>query len=110
MYMSSSWSSTKKAARIEGTTITAFAVNAAVKAAEERIEQRLLGRLAVERRCKGEGLGRVLLYDAIERVRSAPAGCYAMIVDAKDKGAKDFYVSFGFDPLKDSPMRLFFVL
>lgn len=52
----------------------------------------------------------MLLYDAIERARSAPVGCYAMIVDAKDEGAKDFYVSFGFDPLKDSPMRLFFVL
>lgn len=70
----------------------------------------LLGRLAVDRRFRGEGLGKVMLYDAIERTRRAPIACYAMIVDAKDERAKDFYISFGFESLKTSPLKLFFVL
>lgn len=82
----------------------------AVKLRYKHIPAALLGRLAVDLRYKGNGLGRVLLYDAIERVRSAPIACYAMIVDAKDEHAKDFYISFGFEPLKSSSKRLFFVL
>lgn len=60
----------------------------------------------------GEGLGRVMLYDAIERTRRASTSiaCYAVTVDAKDERARDFYISFGFEPLKTSPLKLFFVL
>ena len=70
----------------------------------------LLGRLAVDRRFTGEGLGKVLLYDAVERTRRAEIACYAVIVDAKDEKARNFYISFGFEPLKVSRLKLFFVL
>ncbi|WP_204245127.1 GNAT family N-acetyltransferase [Cloacibacillus sp. An23] len=70
----------------------------------------LLGRLAVAHRFIGEGLGKVLLYDAIERTRRAEIACYAVIVDAKDEKARDFYIAFGFEPFKISPLKLFFVL
>ena len=68
------------------------------------------GRLAVDRRFTGEGLGKVLLYDAVERTRRAEIACYAVIVDAKDEKARNFYISFGFEPLKVSRLKLFFVL
>ncbi len=70
----------------------------------------LLGRLAVDKRYRGNGLGRVLLYDAVERIKQAQIACYALIVDAKDAAAKNFYCAFGFEPLKNAAQRLFFVL
>lgn len=70
----------------------------------------LLGRLAVDKRYRGNGLGKLLLYDAVERARQAQVACHALIVDAKDAAAKDFYSSFGFEALKNADLRLFFIL
>ena len=72
----------------------------------------LIGRLAVDRSAKGQGLGRMLLADAIKRSLSASEeiAIHAMIVDAKNDAAKAFYEGFGFISLRDDPMRLFLPL
>lgn len=72
----------------------------------------LIGRLAVDQFAMGHGVGKMLLADAVKRtVRvSAEIAIHAMVVDAKDDRAKQFYRGFGFISLKDPPMRLFLPL
>ena len=72
----------------------------------------LLARLAVDRRFKGQGLGKELMRDAMLRTLSAAeiAGLRAIVVDAKDSAAKVFYERYGFEPFKDEPMRLALIL
>jgi GNAT superfamily N-acetyltransferase len=69
----------------------------------------LLGRLAVDRRDQGSGLGAALLRDAIARTLSVSAevGVRALVVAAIDATAADFYERFGFEPLPGDPLRLF---
>ena len=71
-----------------------------------------MGRLAVEKTAQGQGLGKLLLVDAMLRVRAAAAsvGVYALLVDAKDAGAKAFYKKYGFMELPDEPLCLFLPL
>ena len=69
----------------------------------------LLGRLAVDQRCKGQGMGEFLLLDALQRSLShaADVAAMAMVVDAKDAGAAAFYAHFDFRPLQYLPQRLY---
>jgi GNAT superfamily N-acetyltransferase len=69
----------------------------------------LLGRLAVDQRQRGKGLGEFLLMDALHRSLRAAAEIAAMavIVDAKDPEAEAFSAHFGFIPLQRQPARLF---
>lgn len=69
----------------------------------------LLGRLAIDQGLKGQGMGQFLLMDALHRSLQAAAGIAAMavVVDAKDALAADFYQHFGFIPLNLSISRLF---
>lgn len=69
----------------------------------------LIGRLAVDRRWGGQGLGSALLADAFRRVvrASEVLAVYAVIVDAKDARARAFYERFGFVRLPDAGQRLF---
>lgn len=69
-----------------------------------------MGRLAVEQRFKGQGLGGALLADALERAARAEIAAYALIVDAKDEPAASFYRHHGFIVLPDSPLTLFLPL
>ncbi|WP_244264480.1 LysE family transporter [Kingella kingae] len=64
----------------------------------------LLGRLAVDERFTGQGLGRVLLVDAIERVRRSDIAAFALMVQAKNESAKLFYEKMGFQALIDEPL------
>jgi GNAT superfamily N-acetyltransferase len=66
----------------------------------------LLGRLAVSRSYQGQGLGCVLLSDAILRVARAELGVFALLVDAKDDAAQRFYEHFGFTLLPGAGRRL----
>lgn len=66
----------------------------------------LLGRLGVDRRHQGKGLGSALLADAIMRTVRAELGIFAIIVDAKDEMAQRFYEHFGFTLLADDKRRL----
>lgn len=70
----------------------------------------VIGRLAVDRRWLGRGLGKALLADALQRVARASEALavYAVVVDAKDERAKNFYEKFGFAPLSGSGRRLFY--
>lgn len=71
-----------------------------------------MGRLAVDNSTKGQGLGKLLLVDAMKRVQSASelVGVYALLVDAKDDNAKSFYKKYGLIELVDEPMTLFLPL
>ena len=72
----------------------------------------LIGRLAVDRLVQGQGLGRLLLADAVKRVATVgeTVVIHALIVDAANDDAKRFYEEFGFSALADDPMRLFLPL
>jgi GNAT superfamily N-acetyltransferase len=69
----------------------------------------LLGRLAVDHREQGKGLGKALLKDAILRTIQAAeiAGLKLLLVHAKDEAAADFYRKHGFEPVVDDPLKLF---
>jgi GNAT superfamily N-acetyltransferase len=67
----------------------------------------LLGRLAVDRRQQGKGYGRYLLGDALYRAATSEIASFAVIVDAKDEGARRFYERESFLPFPDQPMKLF---
>jgi predicted GNAT family N-acyltransferase len=69
----------------------------------------LLARLAVDRSAQGEGLGRTLLVDALQRISKASqeVSAHAVVLDAVDDDAKAFYLPYGFLELTDDPLRLF---
>lgn len=69
----------------------------------------LLGRLAVDRTAKGQGVGEFLLVDALRRCLEGAQqiGAMAVIVDAKDEQAESFYRHFDFLPFQLTPRRLF---
>jgi GNAT superfamily N-acetyltransferase len=69
----------------------------------------LLGRLAVDRKVQGEGLGALLLIDALRRSAtiSEDIGIRAVEVDAIDESTRRFYSKFGFRSLLDDPYHLF---
>lgn len=64
----------------------------------------LLGRLARDNKHKGDGIGEILLLDALKRCYdvSLNLGCMAVIVDPIDEKAKDIYLKYGFILLPDS--------
>jgi len=66
-----------------------------------------VGRLAVDTRFQGRGLGAALLGDALRRVMASPPAAYALLVDAKDDLAVAFYRHHGFIALARQPMTLF---
>ena len=70
----------------------------------------LLGRLAVVQDYQGQGLGGILLVDAIHRTRRSEIASYGLLVDAKDESAKSFYQNHSFVPLPESPLKLFLPL
>lgn len=69
----------------------------------------LLGRLGVDRRHQGRGLGELLLRSALAAVYSASqhVGFRAVMVDALDDGAALFYAKYGFRSARSDPLRLF---
>jgi GNAT superfamily N-acetyltransferase len=73
-----------------------------------RVPLVLLGRLATSSANRGQGLGSMLLADALARIIEASdrVGIAAILVDAKDENAAHFYEKFGFLRLPDMPRRL----
>lgn len=71
-----------------------------------------IGRLAVDGKLKGQGLGGLLLADALRRIKlvSTEIGVFAVVVDAKDDSAKSFYAKYGFVGLTDDPLAFFLSL
>lgn len=68
-----------------------------------------IGRLAVDKDHKGQGIGGFLLHDAFSNVLSIAdkMGVFAVVVDAKNDDAKVFYGNYGFTELQDSELTLF---
>ena len=64
----------------------------------------LLGRLAIDNRFQGKGVGKLLLIDALRRSYeiSKSIGSFAVVVDPIDKDAVQFYAKYGFIKLPDS--------
>lgn len=69
-----------------------------------------LGRLAVDTAFQGQGIGGVLLFDALTRAIKSDLMAFAMIVDAKDAAAARFYQHHGFVAFHDHPSALFLPL
>ena len=68
----------------------------------------LIGRLGVEKKFQGKGLGSILLADACQKVSQASSvlAMAGIIIDAKDDDAISFYKHFGFIPLQGQGGRM----
>lgn len=72
----------------------------------------LLARLAVDQRWQGQGVGKALLRDALQRTLQAAdiAGIRAFAVHARDESARRFYEHFDFIASPVDPLHLFVLL
>lgn len=71
----------------------------------ETLPVTLLGRLAVDSKFKGKGLGGIILLDALKRsyeIANQSLGSIGVVVDPLDDDALAFYEKFGFILLPDS--------
>lgn len=77
-----------------------------------RLPATLIGRLAVDERYRRKGYGEELLLDALKRCLAITpeVGSLAVIVDAENDNAIEFYRSYGFLPFPDQPNRLFLAM
>lgn len=64
----------------------------------------LLGRLVVDVNCQSQGIGKLLLIDALKRSYeiSKIIGSFAVVVDPLDETAEAFSIKYGFIKLPDS--------
>jgi GNAT superfamily N-acetyltransferase len=69
----------------------------------------LVARLAVDRREQGNGLGGILLAEALRKAVAAgdAAAARLVVVDAIDENAARFYERHGFLPAPEHPLRLY---
>lgn len=69
-----------------------------------------IAKLAVDKDSQGQKLGELLLVDIFQRgIKIAQdIGVIGFLVDAINEKAKLFYLRYGFTPLIDSPLSLFF--
>lgn len=69
----------------------------------------LLGRLAVDEKQKGKGLGELMLVDALKKSLnvSKTVASLAFIAEAIDERAVSFYIKYGFQPFRQNPMKLY---
>jgi GNAT superfamily N-acetyltransferase len=68
-----------------------------------------LTRLAVDKQAQGQRLGETLLLDVFQRCvqLSQHLGIYAIVVDALNDRARQFYLKYGFYEVQDDPLRLY---
>lgn len=68
----------------------------------------IVSRLAVAEACRGEGIGRGMLRDALRRVLQAAevVGCRAVLVRAIDDAAVNFYAGYGFAEIPGGGRRM----
>jgi ribosomal protein S18 acetylase RimI-like enzyme len=69
-----------------------------------------IGRLAVDKRFQGRGLGGALLVDATRRTLQAAPAVYTLVVDAKNDTAVAFYQRYLFRPVVGRARSLFLPL
>lgn len=100
---------TLSACSIEVDRLPAELVKKARLPSDRVIPATLLGRLTVDDAHLGKGYGEYLLMDALHRalLHSAGIASYAVVVDAIDTRAAEFYRHFDFTPFATIPNRLF---
>jgi GNAT superfamily N-acetyltransferase len=78
----------------------------------EPIPAVLLGRLGVDRKSQGQGLGTALVADAVRRTFrvATDAGVRVMLVQAKDDQVKAFYLRLGFEASPTDPLHLMLLM
>ncbi|NMF63811.1 GNAT family N-acetyltransferase [Brasilonema octagenarum] len=71
-----------------------------------------LARLAVDQAYQRQGIGEVLMIEAMQRalIVAENAGSIGLFVDAKDESAKTYYSGYGFVSLEDASLELFLPL
>lgn len=71
-----------------------------------------LARLAVASNLQRQGLGSLMMVDAMRRTLAVAEniGIIGFFVDAKNQGAREYYEQYGFVPLPDHPLTLFLPL
>jgi predicted GNAT family N-acyltransferase len=74
-----------------------------------RLPATLLGRLAVDDRQRGKGLGELMLVNALKKSLEASiqVASIAVIVEALDEAVVNFYLKYGFQQFKHEPMKLY---
>lgn len=80
------------------------------KSLPRRVPGVRLGRLAVDQRFQGKGLGELLLVNALSRAQRIydEAGGIGLFVDAVDEQVAGYSKRFGFMTAPDNPLLLFF--
>jgi len=75
----------------------------------DAIPAALIGRVARDENVRGQGVGELLLADAVRRVIGVARSLavFAIVVEAADEKAAVFYRDFGFVPFPNRPLRLF---
>ena len=75
----------------------------------DRLPASMLGRLARSKDFEGQGIGELLLMDALKRALelSKHIASVAVVVDAIDENARQFYRRYGFIDIPDHRNRLF---
>lgn len=68
-----------------------------------------LGRLAIDLKAQGKGIGKLMFFDALERslIVADQIGIYAVEVYALDETAREFYLKYGFSELFDNSFHLY---
>ncbi|MGI9056565.1 MAG: GNAT family N-acetyltransferase [Pyrinomonadaceae bacterium] len=68
-----------------------------------------IGRLAVDKKTKGQGLGELLLVDALQKISkiAEQMGIFAVEVYALNESARKFYLKYGFTELLDDTLHLY---
>lgn len=76
--------------------------------APELIPVAVLGRLAVDVSCQGQGMGSLLLRDALRRTAQASdiIGTRLMLLHAKNEQVRGYYTRFGFRSLPDHSLTM----
>jgi GNAT superfamily N-acetyltransferase len=72
----------------------------------------LVAKLAVAENFKGQGVGQLMLFDAMARCAqvSRDIGGVAIVVDALTEEVVSFYAQFGFQPFEPGSARLFIMM
>lgn len=92
--------------------VEAWALPAQLKLPRHPVPMLRIGRLAVDKRQQGKGIGQDLLAFALRLALefSERVGLYAVVVDAKDDRAAAFYRRLHFEPTLDDDLCLFLPL
>jgi predicted GNAT family N-acyltransferase len=69
----------------------------------------MLGRLAVDKKYRGQKFGKLILIDAMKRafIASQQIASTAVVVEAIDNNAVSFYRKYGFTSFESNPNRLY---